>query len=79
MVSEKKMREEILSNQNALKQRLVELYEKIQNGGLSDEEKDRLEEAVRLIKAQLEPVTKTVCKRLGVPEDSDIIRLCKSR
>lgn len=79
MTSEKKMREEILGNQNALKAHLVELYEKIQRGGLSDEEKGLLEEAVRKIKEQLEPKTKTACKRLGIPEDAELMRLCKSR
>lgn len=79
MTSEKKIRDEILENQNALKKHLVELYEKIQSGSISDGEREQLESAVREIKEKLEPKTRTVCKRLGIPEDSDVIRLCRSR
>lgn len=77
MTSEKKVRDEILKNQNALKKHLIELYEKIQSGTISDGERVKLEAAVREIKEKLEPKTTTVCKRLGVPKDVELIRLCK--
>lgn len=79
MASEKKMREEILENRNAFKKRLVELYDMIRSGTISDEEREKLEAAVLEIKKKMEPKTKTMCRRLGIPEDSDVIDLCRNR
>lgn len=53
-----KMKQKIDEAESALKARLVELYNKLMDGKLSDEEKKRLEVAIAEVKALLGPQTK---------------------
>lgn len=78
MSTQKKIREEIDEVQLQLKARLVELYEKIKTGTLSQEESLKLETAILEIKRELEPKTRAVCKHFGLPTDSELIRLGKA-
>jgi hypothetical protein len=74
MSSKKEMRAEIVRNQHALKEQLADLYVKLKDDTLTVGQRERLDQAIRSIKRNLEPKTRAVCKHFGLPTDSELIR-----
>jgi hypothetical protein len=63
-----KARQEIMDAQASLKTRLVELYQQVRTGQLTEEQRRKLEEAIREIKKKLGPQTRKLCGQKPEPE-----------
>lgn len=63
-----KAKQQIVDAQTSLKARLIELYNQLRSGQLTEEQRATLAAAIKEIKRKLEPRTRKLCGEKPEPE-----------